>query len=421
MRIRHKLTETGPIPNLTTQTREVKISDALSCNVNSSARSSGPEDFSSNAFQALLYSWIVTDNVSFRKVESPRIPRFHALLRYLNARCERLLPSYQTVSRTIGEIYDKQLGAVTEALGAAATKINFSFDLWTSKNRLALLGLVAHFIDNAGCPKSILLALPRQKGRHTGSNTGDTVAEIICHYGLENKVGYFISDNARNNAKALGFLGTEFHFDPQRRWLRCVGHIFNLCGQAVLFGKDFDAFEREVENLQLEERQLVEWRRRGPIGKLHNVLAYLDASPQRWETLVELQRELIGPTRPEGKREVYQVVKGVITKWNSFDSAARALYLRPAIDEFVQREQDSWNNYVRRTQDSGRRIARREPSIVRDKLSSDEWAVIAQYHEILKPLKDATQLLQGSAGGKFGAVWQVLPTFEKLLSRFERL
>jgi hypothetical protein len=186
MRIRHKLTETGPIPILTTQAREVNISDALSCNVNSRAKSSGHEDFSSNAFRALLYSWIVTDNVSFRKGESPR---FHALLRYLNARCERLLPSHQTVSRTIGEIYDKQLGAVTEALGAAATKINFSFDLWTSKNRLALLGLVAHFIDSAGCAKSILLALPRQKGRHTGSNIADTVAEIICHYGLENKVG----------------------------------------------------------------------------------------------------------------------------------------------------------------------------------------------------------------------------------------
>ena len=59
--------------------------------------------------------------------------------------------------------------------------------------------------------------------------------------------------------------------------------------------------------------------------------------------------------------------------------------------------------------------------MIRDKLSSDERAVIAQYHEISKPLKDATQLLQGSAGDKFGAIWQVLPTFERLLSQFERL
>ena len=39
---------------------------------------------------------------------------------------------------------------------------------------------------------------------------------------------------------------------------------------------------------------------------------------------------------PGGKMEVYEIVKGVITIWNSFeDSVARALYLRPAIDEFV--------------------------------------------------------------------------------------
>jgi hypothetical protein len=262
--------------------------------------------------------------------------------------------------------------------------------------------------------------LPRQKGRHTGSNIAKTVAEIFCHYGLEKKVEYFISDNARNNSEPLGFLGTEFHFDPQRRWLRGVGHIFNLCRQAVLFGKDFDPFAREVRDLQLEELQLVKWRRRGPIGKLHNIIVYLDASPQRWETRVELQRELIGPTQPEGKKEVYEIVKGVITRWNSFDdSAARALYLRPAIDEFVQREQVGWNNYVRRTQGSGRQVARSEPSVIRDKLSSDEWAAIAQYHRILKSLKDATWLLQRSTGGTSYQLIVMTSLKHRIFSTFE--
>jgi hypothetical protein len=82
---------------------------------------------------------------------------------------------------------------------------------------------------------------------------------------------------------------------------------------------------------------------------------------------------------------------------------------------------NSLNNYDRQTQESRRQIARSEPSIIRDKLSSDQWAAIAQYHEILKPLKDATKLLQGSAGGKTSAVWQALLTFEKSLAHFERL
>jgi hypothetical protein len=212
----------------------VKISNALFCSVTSSARDNGPAGFASNNFQALLYSWVVTDKVSFRKVESPR---FHALLQYLNPRCERLKPSHQTLSRTIGEIYDKQLCVITEALVAAATKIHFSFDLLTLKNRLALLGLVTQFIDSAGRSKSILLDLPRQKVRHTGSNTANTVAEIICHYGLEKKVGCFISDKGRKISKVLGFLGTKFHFDPQRRWLPCVGHISTFAGRPFFSAK----------------------------------------------------------------------------------------------------------------------------------------------------------------------------------------
>ncbi|GAB7336402.1 hypothetical protein MBLNU13_g09120t1 [Cladosporium sp. NU13] len=214
MRIKHKLTETGPVVESKPQAGGTKSLAAFRHNITTGIKADGSEIFACSTFQTLLYNWIVADNVSFRKVESSH---FHALLRYLNPRCERLLPSHQTISRTIGEIYDKQLGTVTEALRVATTKINFSFDLWTSKNRLALLGLVAHFIDNAGCPGSILLALPRQKGRHTGANIADTVAEIICHYDLQKRVGYLISDNARNNSKALDFLASEFIFDPHRR------------------------------------------------------------------------------------------------------------------------------------------------------------------------------------------------------------
>ena len=37
----------------------------------------------------------------------------------------------------------------------------------------------------------------------------------------------------------------------------------------------------------------------------------------------------------------------------------------------------------------------KEPSLVSDVLSANDWSVITQYVELLKPLKDATLLLQG--------------------------
>jgi hypothetical protein len=151
----------------------------------------------------------VTNNVSFWKIESPR---FRTLLKYLNPRCEQLLPSHQIISGKIGKIYDKQLSTITEALGAVATMINSPFDLWTSKNRLALLKLVVHFIDSAGRSKSILLALLRQNGRYTGSNIANIVTEVICHYGLDKRV---LEYKPLNAARECGVTFFSTGYEPR--------------------------------------------------------------------------------------------------------------------------------------------------------------------------------------------------------------
>jgi len=44
---------------------------------------------------------------------------------------------------------------------------------------------------------------------------------------------------------------------------------------------------------------------------------------------------------------------------------------------------------------------------------------VVQYHKILRPFKTATLHLQGQIGGRTGAIWQVLPVFERLLSHLE--
>jgi hypothetical protein len=52
-------------------------------------------------------------------------------------------------------------------------------------------------------------------------------------------------------------------------------------------------------------------------------------------------------------------------------------------------------------------------------LSLDDWSIITRYIDILKPLKDATMALEGHIGGRFGAIWQVLPIYEEILAYFE--
>lgn len=95
-------------------------------------------------------------------------------------------------------------------LQSAITKVSSSFDLWGSKNKLALLGFRPHFINNEGKPTTTLLALPRPCRRHTGTAIAENVGAIIAEFALEEKVGYFITDHASNNESALNCLGGEF-------------------------------------------------------------------------------------------------------------------------------------------------------------------------------------------------------------------
>ena len=69
-----------------------------------------------------------------------------------------------------------------------------------------------------------------------------------------------------------------------RRRIRCMGHIINLCAQTFIIGKDAENVCKELETALREDdvkkiREL--WRKRGSIGRLHNIIRYIRASPQR--------------------------------------------------------------------------------------------------------------------------------------------
>ncbi len=371
-------------PSLTAKKRTQvnTIDEAWAANGETEAaaeRNTTAASYDDNHFKALLYDWIISDNVAFNQLESEK---FRSLLVYLNPRCKESIPHGQTARRTIGSSFDKVLGVVTEQLSNAVTKINFSFDLWTSKTNLAILGVCAHYINSIGKPVTSLLALPRQQGAHTGVNISDALGSITAQYNLTDKIGYFTTDNASSNDTCLQQLAKEYHFEPEERWIRCSGHIFNLVGQAALLGSSSAALPQAVEDCITEESELRHWRLRGPIGKLHNLVYWINRSPQRCDRFLALQRELITPAKPEDKQDTYQLIKDVQTRWNSFyDSAQRAVYLRPAIDELLMQERLHHNKYVARCEQSDRPIQQKRPAILDDVLFDDDWSVITQYIE----------------------------------------
>lgn len=78
--------------------------------------------------------------------------------------------------------------------------------MWTSPNYMSMLGIIAHFPALNGTPLSILLALRRVYGSHSGSNLSDILIQVLNEYELIEKIGWFMLDNCSNNDTMLEHL-----------------------------------------------------------------------------------------------------------------------------------------------------------------------------------------------------------------------
>jgi hypothetical protein len=69
-----------------------------------------------------------------------------------------------------------------------------------------------------------------------------------------------------------------------------IGHIINLVAYKVLFGSDVESFEYKLEHaVAAEAIELATWRRKGPIGKLYNIIRYILYSTGRQDAFLALQ------------------------------------------------------------------------------------------------------------------------------------
>lgn len=189
---------------------------------------------------------------------------------------------------------------VTELLETALGLVHFSFDMWTSGNSLALLGVVVHFMDAKGKVWQFLLGLPHHYESHSGYNIAETFVVIAYQYNIQDRIGYFTTDNASNNDTCIEYLAAEFDFDHTARRVRCAGYVLNLVAKAIMIGggsghePDIDVFEQQLESLARDEReQLAQWRRRGPVGKLHNIVVWICRLLQRIEVFANLQKKAL--------------------------------------------------------------------------------------------------------------------------------
>ena len=331
-------------------------------------------------------------DLSFRCVQVHDLRLF---IEYINPAANLSLPnSGATIKSHVLQLFVEGQRRISYILSCAVTDIHISCDVWTATNNLPALAIVAHFADEKLKRQDLLLALQGIQGQHTGENLAAMIIKVLDNFKIRNRLGYFVGDNATVNDKILRLIADALNkegvnYNPDHRRLRCLGHVINLAVQEFLFGSKVNDYEYSNEStFSPSDQQIQQWRKIGPLGKLHNVIIHIMASPQRVQKFKSLSGGLL-PIRDNS------------TRWNSW-------YLM--IDRAVSKIKSAIQLYIAD-----------DESLASDTLSSDDWRLLISIQKILKNFYDATKASESSKAAldlTLRTVDFIIASFEEALEEF---
>ncbi|KAG7403263.1 putative AC9 transposase [Fusarium oxysporum f. sp. rapae] len=389
--------------------------------------------FDKEHFRRLLIDWIVAKNHSFSIAEEAEL---HAIFDYLNpsVSARKANITHTTVREKIVAAFEQHKQKVIEVLGKAPGLIHISFDGWRSGNRYALYGICCFFRDENNKPCKITLGLPEVSARHTGPNIAAEILDVIESYQIQDKIGYFTLDNAKNNDTAMEIIGGELGFVGARRRGRCFGHTLNLSAKAILFGHDADAFERRISGAEpLTEAEHLIWRKKGPAGKLHNLVVAIHRSDLLTGMLRNIQQEAFNKSSDPklNARKPLDVILDNDTRWLSqLYMIRRALLLRDYIERLIAHHRIDFEQQ-NKAKRGGPKKSLTLPFICQpeNQLSDKDWEVVEIFAQILSYYEATIKMLEGDGQirkrkrgwtGSYGNIWDVIQGFEFLLEQLER-
>ncbi|KJZ69426.1 hypothetical protein HIM_11176 [Hirsutella minnesotensis 3608] len=339
----------------------------------------------SATLRELYCRYTVACSLPFAHVEQQS---FRDLIRYIRPAADDLLPRCaDTIRNDLQQGYEGKKEFVRRALQNALSSIHIVPDNWTSPNCLGVIGFTVQFVTEDHGLQSIVVRIKELDGQHSGENMAEAIMEFVREYGIASKVGYFMMDNASNMNtmidKVSDDLEREFNvfYDPLPHRLRCLGHVINLAVMEFLIGKrpTTTGPYRGPSDEQVEQ-----WRKRGAIGKLHNIVVYVTWTPQRLRAFATLADGL-------------RLRRDNDTRWNSWYRMVEWA-LRPKIREAIMI------------------FCAQEPALQEDTLNASDWLTLDEIYKFLEPFYDATIANEGIMTS---SISDVLPTMDYLLHHIE--
>lgn len=214
-------------------------------------------------------------------------------------------------------------------LQACGTAVHLSFDLWSSPNKYAFLGIVCHFIDHQWKARTVLLALRPLYGSHAGVDIAPLVIHVIKCYGLSNFLGYCVMDNAPDNDTTLRevfkwlLVSEGVIWSPDEHRLRCFGHVVSLIANAFTANKPLKSTRaRRLPGVAKADKPV--WKRPiDVISKLHEVIFFTMRTPARakeWiDCTTDASDDFLHPIKDNDTRwfSIYLMLNGAIVLKNT--------------------------------------------------------------------------------------------------------
>lgn len=195
-----------------------------------------------------------------------------------------------------------------------------------------MLGVTAHYLDAHLRVKTVFLGLKPMYGAHSGAAMAEELLTVMRDFKISDRVGYLVADNASNNDAALHEIAKEIDVDPLRQRIRCSRHILNPMAKTILYGTDSDCVadaarfaptfdsrgsdnaltstDKAPKSRNNDAASLAVWRKRGVLGRCHNLVYHVRGSPRRRHYFESKQREI-------SVSRIYQLVANVGVRWNS--------------------------------------------------------------------------------------------------------
>jgi hypothetical protein len=335
---------------------------------------------------------IVVRNLPFRTV---KWPEFYTFCQVLNPESSGFITTaHSQVGKKTEESFISYKDIVQRKLQSAISSIHLLLDIWTSSNRLLLLGIVVHIVDCLDEKHFKALIALCTITNHSRDKQFSVLLPVLQDYNIVQKLGAIVGDNASTNntlctaVEEYLLKEEEIEWDAAHWQICCIGYIINLAVQAFLFQnvieidklESYNKKEKKGETGDEEDRR-VKFRLIDLLGQLYNIIVHIRGSTACTNEFLELA----------GRK----VLLDNCTRWNSwFLMLVIAIEKAGAIDTYTK------NHF---------------PILEADYLTLQHWKRLCTIKEFLQLFYRATLETQGDSA----TIDKVLWTIDILIQHFE--